>query len=845
MLLDLFARYSPSREIFVIGRGGEATRVAGKEFRPYFYIMSPKHDIDLPEYATAEDTNMIALVFDEARGGYRYDPHMYVLKVYVSSPSQVRRIADTLKPPARAGGIVKFDVRASFDLVRSFILDRDPLLEDLDFAEAISLAVRETQDLKIASFDMEVEADKGEFPEAGKARILSVSYSISRLSESADKVLDDLVEDTAIEYGEGDGCDAVERFLKSIDGVDIVVGYNSADFDMRFIKHCLGKDEDGESGESRFLIYNNKVYPHIDLFLLVKSLRAALGIRSTDAYSLDEVALDLMILRSGTRIYDVERQASPEAISKWYRSDRGRFELYSKADSAIALAIASQWIPVVSAISAISKIPLSKIQDLPSAGSIVEYILIRYLENLDPRVVTEWRRASWGFGKVSRERAVKLGLGEEHYMGKVISAGGGVYRNVAVFDFDQLYPTIYTFYQVDPISSFASKEPLHPGSMRIYARKGSQDMTFYFNPLPGAVSVLLSRFYEARKRLKAMAREGVSFAKIADKAVKIIANSAYGALSKDSGNLINEFASAYIFYKSNEILLRAVRAIEGMGLRVIYGDTDSLFIQIPEHIRGDLFNQLIQDVVDAVRNAVGEAFSIKFEGLYDYIVIAMRKSGAGESKKSYVLVSDDNIILKGIFYKHELPEILDIMRAEIIRKMLLGIQPEKILDEIISGLSHEEIIRGLTIRKTVELNFISERGGLKLLNKPQHYVALVYLCSRGLCERHGSRFFFPADLQKNIKMLSVRFGAISPRELIIVVGDEIKRVVVKDVSKDDERNGYWISYSEKQLKIDDAIRLLRVCALKALNDLASILPQIRRSRSLLSHKPLEDLEEVL
>lgn len=844
MLLDLFVRYNPSREIFAIGRGGEATRVAGKEFRPYFYIISPKPEIDLPEYATAESTNMIALLFDEARGGYRYDPHMYVFKVYTSSPTQIRKIADTLKPPARPAGIVKFDVRASFDLVKSFILDRDPLLEDLDFAEAISFAVKETQDLKVASFDMEVEASAGEFPEPGKSRILSVSYSISRISESADKDLEDLMEDTAIEYGEGDGCDAVERFLKSISGsgVDIVVGYNSADFDMGFINHCLGKE--GDSGESRFLIYNNKVYPHIDLFLLVKSMRAALGIRSTVAYSLDEVALDLGILRSGTRIYDVERQASPETISKWYRNDRGRFELYSKADSAIALAMASQWIPVVAGISAISKIPLSKIQDLPSAGSIVEYILIRYLENLDPPAITEWRRASWSFGKVSRERAMELGLGEEHYMGKVISAGGGVYRNVAVFDFDQLYPTIYTFYQVDPVSSIASKEPLHTGAMKIYARRGSQDRAFYFNPLPGAVSILLSRFYEARKRLKAMAREGVSFAKLADKTVKIIANSAYGALSKDSGNLINEFASAYIFYKSNEILLRAVRAIERLGLKVIYGDTDSLFIQIPEHVKGDLFEQLIKDVVDAVKNAVGEAFSIKFEGLYEYMVIAMRKAGGGESKKSYVLVSDDNTIFKGIFYKYELPEILDTMRAEIIRKMLLGVQPEKILDEILSGLSQEEIVRGLTIRKTVELNFISEKGGLKLLNKPQHYVALVYLCSKGLCERHGSRFFFTAD-HGNIKILSVRFGAISPRELIIVIGDEIKKVTVKEISKDDEKNGYWISYSEKPLKIEDAVKLLRVCALKALNDLASILPQTRMSRSLPLHKPLEQLEEVL
>jgi len=812
---DLQVVYGKRREIFGIGRGGEVTKLARDEYKPYFYVFSQSKP-EMPSYADVEEKDMIPLVFDPARGGYAPARDLRVFKVLVPSPSHVKRMMETI--PLKYGGIVKFDVRAAFDLVDSFFIAEDPLLSGGDLAEAMARTAEEVSKYKVLSFDIEVEGQGSYFPAPGSSRILSASISVARISEVLGSNLEATIEESEVIYGDSSEeivagiAEAIEREVP-----DFIVGYNSAAFDLRFYKHYMD-----DWGEDDYIPIGDKMYTHLDLFRFVRSMRSALGIRSTTANSLDEVARELGILKPGTEIYEVERIANPEEILSWFKSDRRRYELYSKADSSISLHIAASWIPVLAGVSAISKIPISRLQSLPSAGSIVEYMIIRYLENLEPGVVTEYRRREWDYGKAP----AFSGLEEEYVIGKVISAKPGFYSRIAVFDFDQLYPTIYTFFQVDPISSFASKEPVHAGSMKIYASKKGMGYVFYFNPAPGSVSSLLSRLYMARKRAKEMSKNS-TFAKLADRALKIIANSAYGALSKEAGNIINEFASAYIFYKSNEILLRAKAAVEKMGLRVVYGDTDSIFIELPEYASGDILEAMIDDVVSSIRSSVGEAFSLKFEGLYDTMIIAMRKTG-GESKKSYVLIGEDEIILKGIFYKHELPEILDVNREEVVRMLINGEDPTKIVEKFISNLSDSAALRGLTIRKTVDLDFVSEdTGKLKILNKPFHYAAIYMLCLGGFCDgSHGSRFLsYPVPTSSPV--ITVRYIPITPRDIIVLIGEKTHRVSINrvDAVESNERRGYAISFRAREIGVQEALRAGKAFAIRSLNDLSSILPR--------------------
>lgn len=836
-IIDLQVVYGKKREIHGILGRGEAIRLAGEEFKPYFYLMSRSRP-ELPSYAELEDTDMIPLVFDSTRGGYVWAKDLSVYRVYVQSPSQVKKLVSGIRHPMRYGGIVKFDVRAAFDLVDSFFTEKDPLLSGEDLAEAMIRAAEAVSRHTVLSLDLEVESRGSYFPTPGRSRVLSASISVARISDAQGLSLENAIENTEIIYGDTSE-EVIDTLMEMIrkTAPDFVVGYNSSAFDLRFIKYYRG-----DWGSDRYIPSDAGMHTHIDLFMLVTSMRSALGIRSTTAYSLDEVARELGILRPGTDIYRLERTATPEQIMRWYDGNRAAYELYSKADSAMALLIASQWIPVLAGVSSISKIPISRIQDLPSAGSIVEYMFIRYLENLDPPVATEYRSREWDYGKAPKSP----GLDEVHYMGKVISAPPGIYRNILVFDFDQLYPTIYTFFQVDPITSFISKKPVHPGSMKIYVTRGGGGYTMYFNPVPGPISIVLTQLYQARKKVKEMSKTNQT-AKLADKALKIISNSAYGALSKDAGNLLNEFGSAYIYYKSNEILVRAREAVEKLGLRVVYGDTDSIFIEVPEYAsRGDMLDSIVEDVVSSIRRAIGEAFSIKLEGFYSTMIISTRKRGGGESKKTYVLIGDDKVVLKGIFYKHELPEVLDINREEVVRMLINGVDPAEIVDRYVSNLDAMEAIKALSLRKSMKLELVSEETGrLKLLNKPSHYAMIYVLCSMGICEKRGSSYFLPYPLPIENTVLSIRYIPITPRDLI-VVGETITRVSVRNVERvEDERRGYIVSYSEKQVDLETAYRIARSVAIKMLEDLASIIPHRRASqnRSSLLPQPLSQLSE--
>jgi DNA polymerase elongation subunit (family B) len=63
--------------------------------------------------------------------------------------------------------------------------------------------------------------------------------------------------------------------------------------------------------------------------------------------------------------------------------------------------------------------------------------------------------------------------------------------------------------------------------------------------------------------------------KALDQAVKIIANSAYGALAKRSGYGLNEHVSAVIFNETKLLFERLVDRLRG-----IYGDTDSVYVPL-------------------------------------------------------------------------------------------------------------------------------------------------------------------------------------------------------------------------------------------------------------------------
>jgi DNA polymerase-2 len=156
----------------------------------------------------------------------------------------------------------------------------------------------------------------------------------------------------------------------------------------------------------------------------------------------------------------------------------------------------------------------------------------------------------------------------EQVEGEVMSPGGyvldsepGIFENVLVLDFKSLYPSIILTFRVDPLGLVEAGEDAIEGfDGARFARERSI--------LPG----LIEDLWRARDRAKAAREEATS------RAIKIIMNSFYGVLGTPGCRFFEPRLVASITRRGHEIITKSKEWIESEKLRVIYGDTDSLFV---------------------------------------------------------------------------------------------------------------------------------------------------------------------------------------------------------------------------------------------------------------------------
>jgi DNA polymerase-2 len=149
--------------------------------------------------------------------------------------------------------------------------------------------------------------------------------------------------------------------------------------------------------------------------------------------------------------------------------------------------------------------------------------------------------------------------------GHVLDSVPGLYRNVLSFDFRSLYPSIIRTFCIDPLGLFLPDDDRLPGfDGASFAREGAI--------LPEIVAHLA----EARARAREAGDDALQ------RAIKILMNSFYGVLGTEGCRFFDPRLVSSITLRGHEIIERARDHFLERGLSVIYGDTDSLFVCLPE-----------------------------------------------------------------------------------------------------------------------------------------------------------------------------------------------------------------------------------------------------------------------
>ncbi|MGB9727236.1 MAG: DNA-directed DNA polymerase [Nitrososphaeria archaeon] len=232
--------------------------------------------------------------------------------------------------------------------------------------------------------------------------------------------------------------------------------------------------------------------------------------------------------------------------------------------------------------------------------------------------------------------------------GIVRSPTPGLHKNIVVLDFRSMYPSLMIKYNI----SFDTIDPEGPISV--------PNSTIRFSEREGFLPHALKRLLEERKRI----REKLNTLPIdsperivldaRQKAVKVISNAIYGYTGWAGARWYTREIAEVTAALGRETILKAMGKAEELKLKIVYGDTDSIFIKEDDRIK---------ELVNWIEDVLG--LEVKVDKVYRTVIFT-------EAKKKYAGLKDDGVIeivgLEAI--RGDWSEVAKIAQREVVEAIL-------------------------------------------------------------------------------------------------------------------------------------------------------------------------------
>jgi DNA polymerase-2 len=289
-----------------------------------------------------------------------------------------------------------------------------------------------------------------------------------------------------------------------------------------------------------------------------------------------------------------------------------------------------------------------------------------------------------------------LSISEHSAGGYVLEPNPGIYDNVIVTDFKSLYPSIIQTFKIDPLSRLLSHiETLStPAGYRFSKTK---------NILPEFISFLL------KQRASALKKGDVQLSV----AIKILMNSFYGVMGSFGCRFYHPDLASAITSTGQALLLESKNFLEKKGYKVIYGDTDSLFIKLK---KGDELNY--KSTGQEIVNKLNEFWKQKLKKDYDlqsfleleyekyyrkFVITSARGSEIGAKKRYAGLVEENNeqkIEFVGLeFVRSDWTRLAKDFQTELYKRIFNELEIDNWIRDFVSRIKSGEFDNKLIYRK--------------------------------------------------------------------------------------------------------------------------------------------------
>jgi len=552
-------------------------------FEPYLYVVS-----DNIEECIQEIKDNLDVVNAEHVIKKDFQIESDFIKVTFKHPQELAKNRDNLRDLENVIQIREFDI----PFYRRYLMDKDiiPMTEVVAVGEEVEsflkldstkqdiTIIKLTEPLKrveeypqnfrILSFDLEVRnphgmpnSDEDEIIMIGVASNFGINQVISTKTNSDDR--DDFVNQVDSER------EMIQEFVRIIkdNNVDIIVGYNSDNFDFPYLKvraKLLGVDLDIGMDESD-VKYIRRGYAnaaslkgliHVDLYLVMRRYM------SLERYTLERVYYELF----GEEKIDVPGEQIFEFWDNGGEALDNLFD-YSLDDVVSTLKIAEQTLPLNLELTRIIGQPLFDVSRM-ATGQQAEWFLVKQAY-FDDEVVPNKQGSNFA----DRANA------EDNEGGYVKEPETGLHENLVQFDFRSLYPSLI-------ISKNISPDVMELGDVENedeYNISPEHGIKFKKSPqgfIPSVIDKILQERFRIKREMKASNDPQQKKAlDVQQQAIKRLANTMYGIYGFPRFRWYSFECAKAITSWGRQYIKSSIKKAEEFGFYTIYADTDGFYVK--------------------------------------------------------------------------------------------------------------------------------------------------------------------------------------------------------------------------------------------------------------------------
>jgi len=476
----------------------------------------------------------------------------------------------------------------------------------------------------------------------GKKRVLLLKRPNVR--EGGEKI----PADVSVEYFDSEE-NLILAIFDALWDYPFVITFNGDDFDLRYLWHRAQKlgirrsKVPIELGRKVCLLRSGV---HIDLykFFFNKALQIyAFGQKYRDV-TLDDVGQALV----GMRKLELTKGLNDLTYTE--------LALYCLRDAEITLKLTTfeddLSMKLILAITRISRMPMEDVSRQGVSRWIRNFLQFEHrrqnmlIPNTDDILAAK--------GKAATKAIIK---GKKYKGAIVVEPVPGVHFNVAVMDFPSLYPSIIKVFNLGYQSILCSHEECRNNRVPDTPHWVCTKRKALESLLIGSLRDLRVKWYKLRAKDKSLGTELRSWYNVIQNALKVILNASYGVFGAETFDLYCPPVAEATASIGRDSITRIINEAEKLGIQVIYGDTDSIFLKNPSESQ---INALAKWSEKELK------MELDVDKVYRYAVFSSRK-------KNYLGVTlEGTVDVKGLTGKKKhippfIKEAFDLMKNRLSR----------------------------------------------------------------------------------------------------------------------------------------------------------------------------------